>query len=180
MATLTLSNTNDLTAPAKGMRLREWLGGQWAVLFSNPEDFAPHPSTPEGFITLLADDFAACGVKPISLADNRGTDAAGSWLDFAGADNTQVVLHDDAAGGSIVDLAAHTLATKLHRLAARFVIVLDEKARCRTTITYNDYSAGNSVGGRRTIADVLTVVQVLQRRVPAMASRYLNRTAAAG
>jgi alkyl hydroperoxide reductase subunit AhpC len=180
MATLTLSHTTDVTsssaAGTHGVRLREWLGGQWAVLFSNPEDFAPHPTTPEGFITLLADDFAACGAKPISLDEGSGEESTPSWLDFAGADASNIVL-SDAQTGQIVDLAERTLALKLDRLLchspSRFVIVLDEKARCRTTITYNR----NSSARNRTIEDVLTVVQVLQRRTPVAPQKQFHRVA---
>jgi alkyl hydroperoxide reductase subunit AhpC len=178
MATLTLSHTTDVTsAGAQKVRLREWLGGQWAVLFSNPEDFAPHPTTPEGFITLLADDFAACGAKPLSLDEGSGEESTPSWLDFAGADTSNIVLDSDAQTGQIVDLAERTLALKLDRLLchspARFVIVLDEKARCRTTITYNR----NSTARNRTIEDVLTVVQVLQRRTPVAPQKQCPRVA---
>jgi alkyl hydroperoxide reductase subunit AhpC len=161
MATLTLSNTTDAIASgATPTRLREWLGGKWAVLFSNPEDFAPHPTTPEGFITLLADDFAACGVKPLALGRSNG--ATVNWLDFAGADTSAVVLDLDSNCGQLVDLAERTLALKISRLNSRFVIVLDEKARCRTTITYDS----RRLERHRTIEDVLTVVQVLHRRLP--------------
>jgi len=181
MATLTLSRTTDVTssgtARTQRVRLREWLGGQWAVLFSNPEDFAPHPTTPEGFITLLADDFAACGAKPISLDEGSGEQSTPSWLDFAGADATTIVLNSDARSGQIVDLAERMLASKLKRLLghlpARFVIVLDEKARCRTTITYSR----NSTARNRTIEDVLTVVQVLQRRTPVAPRKQFHRVA---
>jgi alkyl hydroperoxide reductase subunit AhpC len=180
MATLTLSKTTDVTSSAattRKARLREWLGGQWAVLFSHPEDFAPHPTTPEGFITLLADDFAACGAKPISLDDGRGEESTPSWLDFAGADTTNVVLNSDVESAHVVDLAERTLSMKLERLAShsasRFVIVLDEKARCRTTITYNP----TPVSRHRTIEDVLTVVQVLQRRAPAAEPQQFDRVA---
>ena len=190
MATLTLVDTNEMEeaiAPAGsgglgsgGLRLREWLGGRWAVLFSNPEDFAPHPSTPEGFITLLAEDFAACGAQPITLA--RSDEPAPSWLDFAGADSSRVVLNSSATGATpensgtarIVDLAERTLATTIRRLSARFVIVLDANARCRTTISY-DARRGERV---RTIQDILTVVQVLQRRAPEVARKHYDRVAA--
>jgi len=181
MATLTLSHTTDVpsssTASTQRTPLREWLGGQWAVLFSNPEDFAPHPTTPEGFITLLADDFAACGAKPISFDAGSGTESTPSWLDFAGTDATKIVLNSDAQAGQIVDLAERTLAMKLDRLLnqlpSRFVIVLDEKARCRTTITYNRSPTARN----RTIEDVLTVVQVLRHRVPAAPQKHFHRVA---
>jgi len=177
MATLTLTHKTD--AASGKTRLREWLGGNWAVLFSHPEDFAPHPTTPEGFITLLADDFAACGVKPISLGDDS---TAVSWLDFAGADTTNIVLDTEPESGQVVDLAERrlalqlerTLALKLQRVAARFVIVLDEKARCRTTITYD----ARHTGRHRTVEDILRVVEILRHRVPAVPQKRLERAAA--
>jgi alkyl hydroperoxide reductase subunit AhpC len=173
MATLTLSSTTDAASSSSTKaRLRDWLDGKWAVLFSNPEDFAPHPTTPEGFITLLADDFAACGVKPITLGKGDGT--TNSWLDFAGADTTNVVLDGDPEPAAIVDLAQRTLAKTIRRLTSRFVIVLDEKARCRTTINYD----ARRVAHHRTIEDVLNMVQVLQRRVPVATHQRHSRVAA--
>ena len=173
MATLTLAGTTEVTHSSTGrVRLRDWLGGKWAVLFSNPEDFAPRPSTPAGFITLLADDFAACDVKPISLG--RGHESPPSWLDYAGSDSARVVLDRDEEAGHIVDLAERTLAVKIGRLTAPFVIVIDANARCRTTISYDS----RRVERARTIQEVLTVVQILQRRLPGGPQKHYDRVAA--
>lgn len=159
MATLIFTDQTDVTTFATDSRvsLREWLAGKWAVLFSHPEDFAPHPSTPSGFITMLADDFAACRVRPVTLGNNARTTP--SWLDYAGADNTKIVVAVGDSDGRVVDLGEHTLARKIARLATPFVMVIDANARCRSTITYRTLHTGRA----RTIRDVLTVVEVLRR-----------------
>lgn len=159
MATLIVADRQTLPAapvPQRLTTLLDWLDDQWAVLFSHPEDFAPHPSTPAGFITLLAEDFAEYGVKPLVLADASNS---ASWLEYAGADASTVVLDDGQADAQVVDLAEHSLLSKLNRMDSPFVMVIDANGRCRSTITYR----ARRDNGPRTIYDVLAVVQMLQR-----------------
>ncbi|HVF18192.1 MAG TPA: hypothetical protein VNA21_14825, partial [Steroidobacteraceae bacterium] len=70
MATMILSNKPLATAELAHERivaLRDWLDGHWAAVFSNPNDFAPSPTTPAGFITCIADAVLAAGIKPIAF-----------------------------------------------------------------------------------------------------------------
>lgn len=152
----TVNGAAEDTAIRTGTSLRDWLSGQWAVLFSHPEHFAPHPSTPAGFVTVLADDFSACGVKPIAIVNHP--DAAASWLDFAGADRAVISLADSDRSASVVDLPERALAQTIARMTTPFVIIIDAIARCRSTITYRPQSGA----GRRTVEDVLRMVQILR------------------
>jgi alkyl hydroperoxide reductase subunit AhpC len=149
--------TGHLYTTTDNTSLREWLCGQWAVLFSHPEHFAPHPSTPSGFITLLADDFSACGVKPIAVAST--CDTAASWLDFAGTDRSVISLNDSSHHSTpVVDLPERALARTIARMTTPFVIIIDAIARCRSTIAYRPTASARN----RTIEDVLRMVQVLR------------------
>lgn len=157
MATLIVADntaTSDGRKSGSGNSLRNWLAGQWAVLFSNPEHFAPHPSTPTGFITMLADDFVAAQVKPLTLS--RSGEVTASWLDYAGTDSAVIRL-EVSRNEPIVDLAERTLASIVTQLHSPFAIIVDALGRCRSTITYK-YATGRS----RTINEVLSMVQVLR------------------
>jgi hypothetical protein len=177
MATLIVAETaasNDSQQARRSTSLREWLAGSWGVLFSNPEHFAPHPTTPAGFITLLADDFVVCGAKPIRVAGRRDEPCGSSWLDYAGADCADVVIDTTAHDSTVVDLCERSLALTLARMESPYVIVIDQLGRCRSTMTYRLRRGERS----RTIDDVLSVVQVLRAGAPTSSQVEYERLAA--
>jgi alkyl hydroperoxide reductase subunit AhpC len=176
MATLNVTATaasNDSQQACRSTTLREWLAGSWGVLFSNPEHFAPHPTTPAGFITLLADDFVVCGAKPIKVA-GRSDETRSCWLDYAGADCADVVIDTAARDSTVVDLCERSLASMLTRMESPYVVVVDPLGRCRSTMTYRLRHGERS----RTIDDVLSVVQVLRAGAPTSSQPEHERLAA--
>ena len=50
------------------IRLHEWIGDGWAVLFSHPKDFTPVCTTELGAVAALEKDFARRGAKVIGLS----------------------------------------------------------------------------------------------------------------
>jgi alkyl hydroperoxide reductase subunit AhpC len=138
--------------------LREWLGGQWTIVLSNPQDFAPHPSTPCGFVNYFADGVLAAGVKPIAFGHSLEP-LAPSWLDHAVNDDSIVLLEQN--GNRVVDLAERALAAQLAVLKGRFVLILDDLGHCRLTQHYRIESQQHRPC---TMRDLLETVEVLRGR----------------
>jgi alkyl hydroperoxide reductase subunit AhpC len=138
--------------------LQEWLSGHWAIVLSNPEDFAPHASTPCGFVNYFADGVLAAGVKPIAFGHSLEP-LAPSWLDHAVNDDSVVLLEQD--GDRVVDLAERALAAQLAALRGPFVLILDQRGRCRLTLQYRQQSRQHRPC---TMRDLLEMVEVLRGR----------------
>ena len=60
------------------IRFHEWIGDNWAVLFSHPKDFTPVCTTELGAVAALENQFAARGAKVIGLSVDR-VDDHGKW-----------------------------------------------------------------------------------------------------
>jgi alkyl hydroperoxide reductase subunit AhpC len=66
----------DFTAETTqgAIRFHEWIGDNWAVLFSHPKDFTPVCTTELGAVAALEKDFAARGAKVIGLSVDKVDD----------------------------------------------------------------------------------------------------------
>jgi alkyl hydroperoxide reductase subunit AhpC len=60
------------------IRFHEWVGDNWAVLFSHPKDFTPVCTTELGAVAALESQFAQRGAKVIGLSVDR-VDDHGKW-----------------------------------------------------------------------------------------------------
>ena len=158
MATLLLATETEssmLLAHERVMTLRDWLQGQWGLVFSHPADFAPHSSTPPGFTTCIADDLLAAGIKPLVFSTSL-EQLPESWFDHALNDDSVVLLANHDA--RVLDLAECALASQLAALNRPFVLILDDRGRCRTTLTY----APNAQHRPRTMLDIIEIVATLR------------------
>lgn len=91
----------DFTADSSEgtVNFHEWIGDNYAVLFSHPKDFTPVCTTEFGAVTQLAGQFAARGVQPIGVSVDSVEEHI-KWKSdvegFSGAPMTFPILDDSS------------------------------------------------------------------------------------
>lgn len=77
--------------------LHDWVGDEWAIMFSHPKDFTPVCTTEFGAVAQLADEWAARNTKVIGLSVD-GVEEHNGWKKdieaFAGAKPTFPIIAD--------------------------------------------------------------------------------------
>jgi alkyl hydroperoxide reductase subunit AhpC len=165
MATLVIDDpTISAAASASTASVRSWLNGSWALLFSDPEHFAPNSSTPKGYLTCLASVLAENGIKLLEL---HSASSAASWVDESDPQRRTIVLAA-MQGENVLDLHAHTLLRKIQETARPFVMVLDQHSQCRTTLNYRP----ENIVRPRTLEDIVETIYVLRGDEPAPADAH--------
>jgi alkyl hydroperoxide reductase subunit AhpC len=153
MATLCLGEV-DCSAPL----LREWLDGDWALLFSHPADFEDEGLERDRWLEILRDEFRARGVRPVACRRAAG-DADGSWAAELIGDHRLLRLEPAAAtDDSVIDLSARSLREDILGLIPRFVLIIDESLNRRGVLKYS--------AGRSTVSplDLLASIDAFRRR----------------
>jgi alkyl hydroperoxide reductase subunit AhpC len=119
------------------IRLHEWIGDSWAVLFSHPKDFTPVCTTELGAVARLKPEFDRRGVKVIGLSVDGVADHEGWSRDIEATQgvplNFPLVADPDRAVSTAYGMIhpnADTTAT------VRSVFVIDDKKVVRLTLTY--------------------------------------------
>lgn len=138
--------------------LREWLDGDWALLFSHPADFEDEGLERDRWLEILRDEFRARGVRPIACRRAAG-DADGSWTAELIGDHRLLRLEAAAAtGDSVIDLAARSLREDILGLTPRFVLIIDGSLQRRGVLKYS--------AGRTTVSplDLLASIDAFRRR----------------
>jgi thioredoxin-dependent peroxiredoxin len=62
------------------LRVHDWMGDSWAVLFSHPKDFTPVCTTELGYMAKIQPEFERRNVKIIGLSVDP-VDKHGAWMD---------------------------------------------------------------------------------------------------
>jgi alkyl hydroperoxide reductase subunit AhpC len=136
-----------------GPLLREWLQGDWAMLFSHPIDFQYQGLENDRWLSILREEFCAREVRPLACTRSLSALDAG-WTSDLVEDHTLLRL-----GGT--DVVARRLREDLSSLSTRFVVIVDESLQRRGVLKYS--------AGRNSVSplDLLASIDMLRRRSPA-------------
>jgi len=138
------------------IHFHEWLGDNWAVLFSHPADFTPVCTTELGLTANLQDEFAKRRVKAIALSVDP-VESHLKWIDDINTTqratvNFPIIADADRKVSLLYDLI-HPNASATATVRSLFVI--DPAKKIRLIITY-PASTG------RNFDEILRVIDSLQ------------------
>jgi len=138
------------------LRLYDYLGDSWGVLFSHPADFTPVCTTELGYTAIVSGEFAKRNVKVLAVSVDD-VQSHQEWIkDINETQNTKVeypILAD-------ADRKVSTLYDMIHPNASttatvRSVFIIDPAKKIRLTLTY-PASTG------RNFNEILRVIDSLQ------------------
>jgi thioredoxin-dependent peroxiredoxin len=138
------------------IHFHEWLGGQWAILFSHPKDFTPVCTTELGRAASLKSEFDKRNIKMLAVSVDGVADHKRWIADIEETQNTQMnfpILGDgDRKVAKLYDMI-HEEANDT--LTVRSVFIIDNNKKIRAIITY-PASTG------RNFTEILRVIDSLQ------------------
>ncbi len=134
----------------------EWIGGNWAVLFSHPKDFTPVCTTELGYVARCKPDFDKRGVKVIGLSVDA-TDSHQKWAEDiketqGTALNFPVIADPDHKIAELYDMI-HPEISDVFTVRSVFIIGPDKKIKLMIT-----YPASTG----RNFDEILRVIDSLQ------------------
>ncbi|KAH6957935.1 thioredoxin-like protein [Ilyonectria sp. MPI-CAGE-AT-0026] len=141
----------------------EFIGDNWVILFSHPEDYTPVCTTELGAMAKLGPDFAKRGVKPIGLSANTIESHEGWIKDIAevtGGNVTFPIIGDKERQVSLLyDMIDQQDATNVDAKGIAFTIrsvyFIDPKKTIRTILSYPASTGRNA-------NEILRIVDSLQ------------------
>jgi alkyl hydroperoxide reductase subunit AhpC len=161
-----------LTAPS----LRTWLDGDWAILFSHPDDFVRYDFEMDRWLVVTRRAFADRGIRPIALASPT-LDPERSWVTQVSGDNRAVLLEDPSQQHfGPVDLQTPVLREEIDQSGRRFVMIIDSELRRQKTLSYDMRSDLPSPVELLGWADALRTRQVEADRARQSPVKETNRT----
>ena len=128
------------------INFHEWIGGDWAVLFSHPKDFTPVCTTELGEAARLKPEFEKRGVKILGLSVDP-VDSHKKWADDIAetqghALNFPVIADKDQKVARLYDMI-HPEVSDIFTVRSVFVIGPDKKVK--GMITYPASTGRNFV-----------------------------------
>ena len=127
------------------IRFHEWIGDEWAMLFSHPKDFTPVCTTELGAVAGLKDEFDKRGTKVIGVSVDGVTDhkrwsqdieeATGNALNFPliGDPNLDFVKLYDMLPADAGDTSEGRTAADNATARSVFIIAPDKKIKAMLT-----------------------------------------------
>lgn len=139
----TVPNFSAETTEGK-IDFHEWVGDNWAVLFSHPKDFTPVCTTELGEVARLKPEFEKRGVKVIGLSVDP-VDSHQKWAEDiketqGHALNFPVIADKDKQVANLYDMI-HPEVSETFTVRSVFVIGPDKKIKA--TLTYPASSGRN-------------------------------------
>ncbi|KAL1887324.1 peroxiredoxin 1 [Ceratocystis pirilliformis] len=141
----------------------DFIGDNWVVLFSHPEDYTPVCTTELGAFAKLEPEFAKRGAKLIGLSANTLGSHEG-WIkdinEVTGANLTFPIIADKERKVALLydmidDQDSTNVDEKGVAFTIRSVFIIDPKKTIRTILSYPASTGRNS-------AEVLRIVDSLQ------------------
>ncbi|KAF2454336.1 mitochondrial peroxiredoxin PRX1 [Lineolata rhizophorae] len=145
------------------INFHEFIGDNWVILFSHPEDYTPVCTTELGAFAKLEPEFARRGVKLIGLSANT-IESHGGWIkdidEISGSNLSFPIIGDkDRKVAFLYDMLDHQDTTNVDSKGIAFTIrsvfVIDPKKTIRTILSYPASTGRNT-------AEVLRIVDSLQ------------------
>lgn len=138
------------------IRLYDYLGDSWGVLFSHPADFTPVCTTELGYTAIVSGEFAKRNVKVLAVSVDD-VDSHHKWIEDINDTQSTIVNYPILADA---DRKVATLYDMIHPNAdatatVRSVFVIDPAKKIRLIITY-PASTG------RNFDEILRVIDSLQ------------------
>jgi len=157
--TLRLGDTApDFTADSTAgpIRFHEWIGDNWAVLFSHPRDFTPVCTTELGYVARLKPEFDKRNVKCIGLSIDPVESHKGWAEDIrqtqGTAPNFPIIADPERKVANEYGMM-HPSHDEVYTV--RTVFVIDPKKKIRLMITYPQTTGRN-------FDEILRVIDSLQ------------------
>ncbi|MEO5618689.1 MAG: peroxiredoxin [Candidatus Eisenbacteria bacterium] len=149
------------------IRFHDWMGDQWAVLFSHPRDYTPVCTTELGAVAKLKSEFARRGVKVVGLSVNGLSDHEGWARDIEETQGVKLnfpLIADPERKVALAYDMIHPNASE--NVTVRSVFVIDNNKKVRLTLTYPQSTGRNFAEILRTI-DSLRLTSQHQVSTPA-------------
>ncbi|EFN63769.1 Peroxiredoxin-6 [Camponotus japonicus] len=156
----------DFTADTQlgTIKLHEWLGDSWGILFSHPNDFTPVCTTELARVAKLMPEFKRLGVKVIALSCNS-VESHRKWIKDI---QSYGEITDEEFPYPIIEDQTRKLATSLGMLdpaeidnrtglpmSARAVFIIDPVKKMRLSILYPATTGRN-------FDEIIRVIESLQ------------------
>jgi alkyl hydroperoxide reductase subunit AhpC len=124
------------SAAEGAVAMRDWLDGDWCMVFSHPEDFEDQGLERDRWLDILRQEFQAEGVRALACAgDQQASDA--SWVSALAEDRRRVrLLNAGDEAERVFDLPALALCETLRGLPARYVLIVDDTLTRRGVLRY--------------------------------------------
>jgi alkyl hydroperoxide reductase subunit AhpC len=157
MATLCLDSEFESRARCG---LHEFIGADWALLFSNPEDFQHRGRHQERWLHDLRYELGSRALHALAVKRDSGLPEA-SWIDELSARHEFVHLREPPfAAADAISFAARLLRGELLTLQSRFVLIVDASLKRREVLKYSNGR------GNLSVLDLLASVDARRRPAP--------------